>query len=223
MNKKLLLSLALASTLVLKVGAQGIVVHQTDGSMTIIPSAKIEHISLVEEADCYVFGVWHLGFWKNGDNVVKFDGTEYMAFAGKEMVWGGKGSSPDTYSMKYYPKNKYFVATNVNKRTDVLRWYVYRQTEKLLVLRDGEIYRYFYPTKEEADKAIMEQFPSHNETSNINTILRYGSSKSNSTVTPMGRHFENRHVTTDDDRAWLLNPDNEPNIIANCRHGRRRA
>ncbi|MBR1800846.1 MAG: hypothetical protein IJ767_07015 [Bacteroidaceae bacterium] len=214
MRKKLLLIIALVAVSVLPAAAQGIVVYQTDGSMTIIPSAKVDHISMVEEEDTYVFGTWHLGFWKNGDNVIKFDGTEYMAFAGKEMVWGGKGGDPDTYSVKFYPRNKYFVATNVNNRSDVLRWYVYQQKEKLLVLRDGDVYRYFYPTKEEADKAIMEKYPSHTETSNINTILRYGSSKSNSTQTPMGKHFENRHVTTDEDRAWLLNPSNEPNTIA---------
>lgn len=214
MIRKYLLFIAFAAAFVMQASAQGIVVHQTDGAMTIIPSSKIDHISMVEEEDCYVFGVWHLGFWKNGDNVIKYDGTEYMAFAGKEMVWGGKGGDPDTYSMKYYPRSKYFVATNVKRKSDVLRWYVNRQTEKLLVLRDGDVYRYFYPTKEEADKAIMEQYPSHVETSNINIILRYGGSKSNSSVTPMGKHFENRHVTTDDDRAWLLNPANEPNAIA---------
>lgn len=214
MRKKLLLFIVLTAACICPAAAQGIVVHQTDGSMTIIPSAKVDHISLVEEEDTYVFGTWYLGFWKNGDNVIKFDGTEYMAFAGKEMVWGGKGSDPDTYSMKFYPTRKYFVATNVNKRSDVLRWYVDRQTEKLLVLRDGEVYRYFYRTKEEADKAIMEQYPSHTETKNITNILRYGGSKSNSTQTPMGKHFENRHVTTDEDRTWLLNPNNEPNMIA---------
>lgn len=214
MSKKLLVFIALVTAYVMQVCAQGIVVHQTDGSLAIIPSEKIDHISVVEEENTFVFGMWHLGFWKNGDNVVKFDGTEYMAFAGAEMVWGGKGGDPDTYSMKFYPARNYFVATNVNKRSDVLRWYVDRQTEKLLVLRDGEVYRYFYTTKEAADKAVMEQYPSHTETSNINTILRYGGSKSNSTQTPMGRHFENRHVTTDDDRAWLLDPNNEPNTVA---------
>ena len=69
MRKKLLLFIVLVAACICPAAAQGIVVHQTDGSMTIIPSAKVDHISLVEEEDTYVFGTWHLGFWKNGDNV----------------------------------------------------------------------------------------------------------------------------------------------------------
>ena len=214
MIKRILLSSVFMVAFALASMAQGIVVYHPDGTMTIIPSDKVDHISVVEEADCYIFGTWYLGFWQNGDNIVKFDGTEYMAFAGKEMVWGGKGSDPTTYSMRFFPSRSSFLATNVNDRSDVLRWYVDCQTEKLLVLRDGEVYRYFYRTKEEADKARMEKFPSHTETANINTILRYGSGKSNSTVTPMGKHFENRHETTDEDREWLLDPTKELNKIA---------
>ena len=86
MRKKLLLFIVLAAACICPAAAQGIVVHQTDGSMTIIPSAKVDHISLVEEEDTYVFGTWHLGFWKNGDNVIKFDGTEITKMNTDELA-----------------------------------------------------------------------------------------------------------------------------------------
>ena len=62
--------------------AQGFVVHKTDGTVAIFPSSEVEHVNMVNEEDSYVFGNWYLGFWKYGDNVVHFDGTEFMAFAG---------------------------------------------------------------------------------------------------------------------------------------------
>ncbi len=198
-----------------QVCAQGIIVHMKDGSTSIFSSSEMDSITTVTTEDGYILGHWYLGFWKNGDNVVKFDGTEYMTFAGKTLIWGGKGSTTDTYNVTFYPSRKYFVAKNVNNSSDILRWYVTKQTNKLLVLKDGDAYRYFYRSKEAADNAIMElNDPSHRETDNINTILRYASGKTKSSVTPMGTHFENRHATTDEDRAWLLDPANEPNTVA---------
>lgn len=215
MNRKLLLCVVFVLGCVVKASAQGFVVHKTDGTVAIFPSSEVEHVNMVNEEDSYVFGNWYLGFWKYGDNVVRFDGTEFMAFAGKELYWGGKGGPTDVYSIKFYPNSKLFIAKNVNNASDVLRWNVTRQTDKLLVLRDGDAYRYFYRSPREAENAQMEKDPpAHPETSNINIILRYATGKTKSTVTPMGSHFANGHKTTDEDRAWLLNPANEPNTVA---------
>lgn len=215
MKSKKLLLLATLVCCTLQLSAQGIVVQLKDGSLAVYPSSEIENITTVGEAEAFVLGNWYLGFWKYGSNVIKYDGTEYMIFAGSRLIWGGKGGEPDTYNVKFYPRSNLFIATNVNNRSDVLRWYVTQHTSKLLVLRDGEAYRYFYRSKELADKAQMElDPPSHRETSDIKTILRYASGKSNSTLTPMGKHFENCHITTDDDRAWLKDPDQEPNTVA---------
>lgn len=214
MKQKLLLFFLFLTSCAMPSRAQGFVIHNTDGTLSIFSSPQVERITMIAEEDSYVIGTWYLGFWKLGSDVVHFDGTEYMAFAGQELRWGGKGSETDVYSVKYYPQGGYFVARHTQK-SETLRWYVTRQTPKLLVLRDGDAYRYFYRTKEAAANAQMElDPPGHKETDNINTILRYATGKTNSTVTPMGKHFENRHQTTDEDRAWLLNPDNEPDMVA---------
>ena len=44
-------------------------------------------------------------------------------------------------------------------------------------------------------------------------LLAKGTRLTHSTQTPMGKHYENRHVTTDEDRKWLLNPENEPALL----------
>ena len=210
------MSIAMLAICTLQLGAQGLVVHQTDGKVVVIPSAKVESITTVTEENTLIFGTWYLGYYKNGTSVTHYDGTEYMTFAGTELYWGGrKADIVDTYSLRFFPKNNYFIAMGRNGTTGTLRWMITRNTEKMLILQDGTSYRYFFPTQAEAANSRVElDPPSHKETANISTILRYASGKSNSTITPMGKHFEGKHQTTDADRTWLANAANEPDAVA---------
>jgi len=45
---------------------------------------------------------------------------------------------------------------------------------------------------------------------NIDDLMARADGRSNSAKTPMGTHFENRHQTTADDRAWLADATKEP-------------
>jgi hypothetical protein len=45
---------------------------------------------------------------------------------------------------------------------------------------------------------------------NINDIMAKADGRSNSSITPMGTHFQNRHVTTADDIAWFADATKEP-------------
>lgn len=47
---------------------------------------------------------------------------------------------------------------------------------------------------------------------NIDDLMAFADGWSTSSETPMGSHFNGRHVTTDEDRAWLLDPNNEPDV-----------
>lgn len=213
MKKNLLTAMAVMLFCAQHATAQGIIVRGTDGSFSMFRTTNVESIIIVSEKDSYIFGTWYLGYTKNGSNVQHHDGSEYMVFAGTEIFWRGK-TPEGTYSVKFYPSTKTMLAIGKNGTKGTLRWTVTKQTETQLVLKDAENnYRYFYPSKELAANVLMD--PSHNETTNINTILKYASGKSNSTITPMGKHFENKHVTTDEDRAWLANPANEPDKVAN--------
>ena len=216
MKLKCIMVLAALAVGYLHVSAQGIVIQLKDGSQVVYPTSEVEQITTVTKDYSYVLGNWYLGFWKYGSTVIPFDGTEYVTFAGKTMTWGGKGGDPATYNVQFLDSGSRFEATNVANSSEVLRWSVTMHTDKLLILRDGDAYRYFYRTQREAEHAqMLQDLPSHDETRNLNTILSYATGYSNSNVTPMGQHFENRHVTTNDDRAWLLNAANEPNKVAN--------
>lgn len=48
--------------------------------------------------------------------------------------------------------------------------------------------------------------------SSISDLMTYSSGSTYSAKTPMGVHFENLHVTTDDDIKWLNDPDSEPPV-----------
>ena len=44
-------------------------------------------------------------------------------------------------------------------------------------------------------------------------MLDKARSFTNSSGTPMGKHYDGKHTTTDEDRKWLLNPENEPSTL----------
>jgi len=194
---------------------QGIAIHLKDGTMVTYPSTSIEKLTVYSADEGRLFGIWHLGFWKRGTMVLHFDGSEYMAFLGCDMKWAGRQDGSDTYKIVYATDNNSFQATNTANTADVTDWTIVKYTDKLLILRNGGADRYFYPSQEEAKNALMElDPPTHTESSNVETILSYATGYTKSTQTPMGQHFENRHVTTDADKTWLLNPDNEPDAVA---------
>lgn len=52
---------------------------------------------------------------------------------------------------------------------------------------------------------------------NIDDLMEYAYSFTDSNTTPMGSHYANRHETTDADRAWLADASNEPEVPATNR------
>ncbi len=195
--------------------SQGIVIHMKDGTTVTYSSTSIEKISVVSSDEGRIFGKWHLGFWKAGSYIFHFDGSEYMLFLGTDLTWAGRQDGQGTYKIAYAADNNSFVATNTAQEDDVSEWTIVKYTDRMLVLRSGGAERYFYPSQEEAKNAMMEINPTdHAESSDIETILSYATGHTKSEQTPMGQHFENRHVTTSDDKAWLLDPDNDPTPIA---------
>lgn len=52
---------------------------------------------------------------------------------------------------------------------------------------------------------------------NIDDLMQYAYSFTESASTPMGSHYANKHETTDADRAWLADASNEPEVPATNR------
>ena len=58
--------------------------------------------------------------------------------------------------------------------------------------------------------AIAEIFYFDGTAQTIDDLMSYAHGFTHSDITPMGKYYENRHRTTESDREWLLDPDNEP-------------
>lgn len=52
-----------------------------------------------------------------------------------------------------------------------------------------------------------------NVVTNIDDLMYLSEGNTFSAITPMGNHYANKHVTTDADRSWLKNADNEPSEL----------
>ena len=216
MKKILLLLTAVIAFSTQQVDAQGIVVKGKDGSLTMFKTADVESITTVGEKETAVFGTWYIAWDKTGTSSKQIAGNEYLCFAGNELIWGGK-SPEGRYTTKFMTLSSGVVITATAQpgTTGNIRLQVKKQTENQLVLQfyGGDRYLHCYKSKDIAANVLMD--PNHTETNKINTILNYGTGKSHSTKTPMGKHFENKHVTTDEDRVWLADPTKEPDMVAN--------
>ena len=60
---------------------------------------------------------------------------------------------------------------------------------------------------------LSEDMAADKPITTLDELLKRGDSFSNSSNTPMGNHYENKHVTTEADRAWLATASNEPNLL----------
>lgn len=216
MKKILLMTLAVVAFCTQQVDAQGIIIRGKDGSVSMFKTEDVESIVTVGKNETTVFGTWYIGYDKSSSGTQHIAGEEYLCFAGTELIWGGK-SPVGYYTLKYTTLSSGTViyATPKKGTTGSMRFKIKKQSNEQLILQYYGTERYIYCYKSKETAANVQMDPSHTETSKINTILSYGSGKSHSTKTPMGKHFENKHVTTDADREWLADPNNEPDMVAN--------
>lgn len=214
MKKIYLLTLSILAICPLRMSGQGIFIHHTDGSVSTFNTAEVEQITTGEQIDSYILGTWYLNqkisnAGTNTQTITNVFGTESITFAGTELITNSQGKK-ESSELKFYSNKRYRVKPPVGF---AVYYDVVRQTDNQLVVKDGNSITYYYYSS--PLEAAMPQ-PTRNELTSASSIVRtYGTGKSASTKTPMGKHFENRHVTTDNDRTWLANPNNEPHKIAN--------
>ncbi|MCF0198777.1 MAG: hypothetical protein HUK02_05555 [Bacteroidaceae bacterium] len=175
-------------------------------------------VSGVEEINFYpagapgeLFGRWYLGYRVLNNTTTHYDGTEVLDFRGTTLTWT-KTTGETNYQLVYDEDNRSFSGIYFNSSGEerTAKFTIVAIEDELLVLKYGSFVYYFYKSPEAAHNAEMETFPARTEYDDIEKILKLKGGVSNSTVTPMGKHFENRHVTTDSDRAWLANAANQP-------------
>ena len=74
----------------------------------------------------------------------------------------------------------------------------------------------FISTDQSGTKEIAEWQLGSTKVTSIEDLMPLSSGSSHSDMTPMGNHYEGKHVTTSEDRAWLLDPNNEPNLLGSA-------
>lgn len=157
-----------------------------------------------------LFGNWFLGYRVLSSGTTNLNGTEYLRFSGNRVTWV-KSNGETNYDVTYSDDMNTVTFTNQETGTNEV-YNILANEDELLVLKRISTIRYFYKSVEAARNATMVKLPNRNPYTDWSKIwaLKGGSSKS--TKTPMGKHFENRHVTTDEDRAWLANALNQPTV-----------
>ena len=180
----------------------------------------IDYMEIVEgTAPGELDGVWYLGWsvTNNGSGTVKdANASDMLVFtAGPKMKWV-KPSTEAVYNLTYPEggaKEGYtFTGTREGSSTkytfQIVAW-----EDDVLVIKQGSTRYYFYKSK---DAAIGAEYIAYPTRSTIYTDgaklwasnVKGGSTKS--TVTPMGSHFNNFAAATDQDKAWLADPNNQP-------------
>lgn len=181
-----------------------------DQSVVSYKVSDIESISFSEEpAPGQIHGKWYLGYraYSSGTNI-HYDGTECLDFKGNKLNWKTPSSETD-YTITYSEDMRTFTLDNGERQDD---YSIILHEVDLLVIRHSTTLRYLYKSPEAAHNAEFEAYPNRIPYTDINKILNMKSGSSKSTKTPMGSHFENRHVTNETDIAYLSDPTQQPTI-----------
>lgn len=109
--------------------------------------------------------------------------------------------------------------------TQINQTFPIRTQKKSFDLRNKDSYKYYRLSIVSNQGDLMTQFaewtlqaipPTPIDELNIDDLMKYSSGSSYSSKTPMGSHYENRHVATDADRIWLNKATNEPQVPASA-------
>ncbi len=195
-----------------KTNAQRLDITLTDNTVVSYDVSKIQYMEVMQEGTPgHISGHWYLGYRVVGTSTMHYDGTEKLTFNGDVLTWT-KVTGTEIYDLTYAEDNKSFRA-QARSTGNTTSYTVITYENDMLVLKQSSVLRYFYKSPDAAHNAELLSFPNRKETSDINAILRYKNGVSNSSITPMGKHFENRHQTTEEDIEWLANPANQPNTV----------
>lgn len=182
----------------------------------------IDYMEVVEgAAPGELDGVWYLG-WKVGNNgsgtKTHYNGTEVLVFtAGPQMKWI-KSSGETIYNLTYTEaggaEGQIFTAIKEGSTTK-LTYQIVAKEGDLLLLKQGTNRYYFYKSKDAASLAEYVAYPTratiYTEADKLWAASIKGGATA-STITPMGKHFERFAAATDEDKAWLANPNNQPDL-----------
>lgn len=186
------------------------------------PLDDINYMEIVEgAAPGELDGVWYLG-WKATNNgagtKTHVDGTEMLIFtAGPQMKWV-KAGGETVYNLEY-PEDgakEGITFKGVRDGSSISTSFtIVAKEDDLLLIKQGTTRYYFYTSKEAATYAEFVTYPTRATIYTDADKLWAANIKggdSSSKITPMGRHFESFNAASEEDKAWLANPSNQPDL-----------
>ena len=194
-----------------------------DNSIISCPMDAFNYLEVVERAgEGELDGLWYLG-WKRylSNGTEKFshsNGTEFLVFTGGPRMKWIKAASEQYYDLTYSenganPGEIFYGVREGN--TSRIKFQIFAMEKDLLVIVQGNYRYYFYPSREAAKVAtqpsgyyLRAQYGTPDNLWASNLKGGY----SGSTKTPMGKHFEKFAAATDEDKAWLADPNNQPDL-----------
>jgi len=213
-------ALLLLSVCAIATAQQRLDITLKDKSIVSCTLDDINYMEIVEgAAPGELDGVWYLG-WRalnNGTGTkTHYNGTEVLVFtAGPKMKWI-KSSGETVYDLTYpeagAQEGQTFTGTREGYTSKTTFQIIAREGD-LLMFKQGTSRYYFYTSKEAATLAEFVDYPTRATIYTDAEKLWAASIKggdSSSKITPMGRHFENFNAATDEDKAWLADPNNQP-------------
>ena len=146
----------------------------------------ISYMEIVEgAASGELDGVWYLG-WKVGNNgsgtKTHYDGSEVLVFTAGPKMKWIKSSGETVYDLTYSEAGG-------------------REGESFIAIKEGTTTKLTYQIVAMEGDLLDKLWAAS---------IKGGSSASQ--ITPMGKHFENFRTATDEDKAWLANPNNQPDL-----------
>lgn len=145
---------------------------------------------------------------------IVWESEEGVSIASYSIVSSKKSAKEDPASWKFYGSrdgNEWLLLDTRTSET-----FKDRNGKQSYFIADETAYRFFklsVTSNNGGDNTriseyyLNEVFPG---TYDIEDIMHLAESFTESSKTPMGKHYEGRHVTTDDDLMWLADASNEP-------------
>lgn len=146
--------------------------------------------------------VWIL--WKNSVPVIV---SEYFLISANNASekdpksWTLSASSDDnTWSTLHTVSKESFASRGLKKAYDFSNKQAYLYYKLSITANNG------------ASQIQLAEWGLKEGDQNMEDLMVFATGFTHSEQTPMGNHYENRHVTTTDDKAWLENAENEPSL-----------
>lgn len=145
-----------------------------------------------------------------------WNGNKNIAINYYTLSSSDNSSENDPKSWTFYGSSDNKIWIPLDKQSD--QTFEERQEKKEYQFENEVAYKYYKLAIESNNGGNITQIAEWtlqgNVPTNISDLMEFSSGDTHDESTPMGNHYANKHVTTNEDKEWLENPDNEPNELS---------